>query len=117
MTQSSGELNRLWDFPRRRIDGRGLWRKFKEARRKKEGSYGEESSWFTMQRHKIKQDFITLFISTMTYAINRSLSALFLECLGRNVRCSPKPLVTAADPPKQLLDFLFPNVCFEHIQV
>ena len=68
-----------------------------------------------MRRHKIKLDFITLFISTMTYAINRSLSALFLECLGRNVRCSPKPLVTAADPPKQLLDFLFPNICFEHI--
>ena len=34
VTQSSGELNRLWDFPRRRIVGRGLWRKFKGARRK-----------------------------------------------------------------------------------
>ena len=120
MTQSSEELNRLWDFPRRRIDGRmegDSGGSLKGRGGKQEGSYGEESSWFTMRRHKIKQDFITLFISTMTYAINRSLSALFLECLGRNVRCSPKPLVTAADPLKQLLDFLFPNVCFEHIQV
>ena len=34
VTQSSGDLNRLWDFPRHRIEGRGLWRKFKGARRK-----------------------------------------------------------------------------------
>ena len=35
VTQSSGELNRLWDFPRRRIVGRGLcWRKFKGEKRK-----------------------------------------------------------------------------------
>ena len=70
-----------------------------------------------MRRHKIKQDFIISFSSTMTYATNRPLSTLFLECLGHNVRCSPKPLVTAADPPKQLLDFLFSNVCFGPIQV
>ena len=50
VTQSSGDLNRLWDFPRHRIEGRegDSGGSLKGRGGKQEGSYGKESSWFTM---------------------------------------------------------------------